>query len=68
VRHREAKRHDERQAECEARAFANHGSIIHPPSAHVQLEVPARRLPSKCGCTRRAIETNPLERKRQTTE
>ena len=44
VRHREAKRHDERQAECEARAFANHGSIIHPPSAHVQLEVPARRL------------------------
>lgn len=46
VRHREAKRQDERQAECEGRAFANHGSIIHPPSAHVQLEMPARRLPS----------------------
>jgi hypothetical protein len=42
VRHREAKRHAERQAECEARAFANHGPIIHPPGAHEQLEVPAR--------------------------
>ena len=39
MRHRKAERHDQRQAEREARELANHGSIIHLAYGYVQSPV-----------------------------
>jgi hypothetical protein len=55
VRQREAERHDERQAEREARAPANHGGILHPHAGACKCE---KEAVTNCRLTARSEAVN----------